>query len=248
MRTVESQIAAGPSCTAAIMLSALLAACAPQSGGASFSTATVAALHDLAVESAGNPNPKAPIEFDGFSILPPQGEHWIQQRHPPDPKSTWLQPIAFLKVLPQHNPEHGIHTVVANVEARKLTETERRQTATKEGREDFLNFGLQVLAENDRVNAESKQDRIISTKGHLDSSLSYDCLKYDVFAETQHVKGFEGRRFYVEFHTYACIDPESKMIVKLAYAQRLPPNTTPVDLSVEGESFLKSLKFTTPVG
>lgn len=224
----------------------LLTACVPQAENTRLRMATIAAVLDFNVLPAANSSPRASIQFDGWSISPPPGEHWVEQRHSLDPKSDWVIPVAFFKVLPKRNSEAGVHAAVATVETRKLSEADRRQTNTEDGRQAFMNYGLQFLIQADKANAAAKWDRIISSKGYLDSSIRYDCLRYDLSVESRHVTGFEGRPFYIEFHTYACIDPGAQMIVKLSYGQRVPPDTAPVDLSVEGEAFLNSLKFTSP--
>ena len=227
----------------AIFSALLLPACAVHSD---YTRLHIAALQHFDVVATSKRNPNGPIQFDGWSILPPQGEHWIEQWLIPDRTANWVKPIAFVKVVPQRNPEFGIHSVIAAAETHNLTESERRHAATTAGRRDFLNEGLQVLMEVDKVNAKAKQDRIISSRGQLDKSIGYDCLRYDVLVESRHVPRLQGRLYFTEYHTYACIDPGARIIVKLSYGQRVPPDAVPVDLRIEGEPFLKSVTFTPP--
>ncbi len=50
--------------------------------------------------------------------------------------------------------------------------------------------------------------------------------------------------FMIDYHAYECINPSLTMIVSMSYVQTVNSKAKPVDLSKEGEKFLRSLHFT----
>ena len=235
----------------ALLIAALLGACAPREDDAMVSTQTVLALHNShEFAPAGNPNPAARIQIDGFSILPPQGEHWIEEPYPPAGEGGWNTRTLFIKIIAQEQPQLGPHSVIAVVQTFDLRADARQKLADKDSRRRFLAAMSEALVKSTKARAEVEPNkyRLISAKADPDYTLGYDCLRFDLTGELLAVPHFEGRTFVLDVHTYRCIDPTHAMIVELSYSQRTPRGINPIDVTSEGEPFLKSLRFAVPIG
>lgn len=227
-----------------VLILLVLTACNPNGGVNAESLAT---KHDNAeFKFAGNPDPNERIELPGFSVSTPRGENWIEgPRLPdPDPNDHGMQArLHFVKVLPQY-PEFGPHTVFAQVGTVFLSEWDRRLASA--GVREFMRFRMKYAMASDKVSVTPRQ-HLMSQQAKLDQSIGYTCYKYDAVLEDRGVKGFPNVAFVIDFHSYECIDPSLRMIVSLYYSQRVHPEAKPADLRREGEQFLKSLKFTSPI-
>ncbi len=238
---------------AVLLVAGALAACAQSDEGtAASSDKVIAALHDShSFELAGNPNPGARIDLGGFSILPPQGEHWIEEPFPPASiaGSGWALRILFSKVLPQPQPEQGMQTAIAAVETQALPPQLRTLLQDQQNRQKYLRTLANALMEQAKVDAESQpqKQRVISQKAEPDYAVGYDCVRWDYNGEVLAVPHFEGKPFLIQTHLYQCLDPSHSMFVRLGYSQRTPRTLQPVDITSEGEGFFKSLRFATPV-
>jgi hypothetical protein len=233
-----------------VLIAGLLAACAAREDDAAVSTQEIIALHDShAFAPAGNPNPAARIQIDGFSILPPQGERWIEEPITPPAEEGWTFRIVFTKIIAQPQPQLGPHTVVAVAKTFNFPPELRQRLADKETRRRFLTATSQALVAKLRAEAEAEPSkyRLISAKADPDYSLGYDCIKGEYTVEQLADPSFVGRVFLLEVHAYRCLDPAHSMSVEMFYSQRTPRGINPIDLTSEGEPFLKSLRFAVPV-
>lgn len=228
-----------------LLLSAFCAACTATGGLADAPLQTAPVIHDALVAGpATAPDPKDRIQFAGFSILPPQGEHWVEWPRL-QAGDDWKIYAMFWKVVPQPGPAVGPHTVFAQVKAMEIPIEMGRQLTTEKSRQDFLQFVMNASVEADKAQSTGRL-RLLSIAASPDQSIGYDCFKYDAVAEDRGIAGFEGKAFTMDFHAYTCLDPALKVIVQLLYSQRVPPGRVPIDLKAEGDSFLKGLSFTTP--
>lgn len=237
-------------CVGVILITGLLAACAAREDDAAVSTQAIIALHDShEFAPAGNPNPGARIQIEGFSILPPQGERWIEEPFAPPATEGWTYRIVFTKILAQTQPQLGPHTAIAVVKTFNLPPDFRRRLADKESRRKFLVATSQGLIASAKAEAEAEPSkyRLISITADPDYTLGYDCIRWDMRGELLAVPNFVGRAFLIEVHNYRCLDPTHSMIVEMFYSQRAPRGINPIDLTNEGEPFLKSLRFAVPV-
>jgi hypothetical protein len=191
------------------------------------------------VKYANNPEPEGRITFlSGFSFLPPQGENWIEgpRKPEPDPNNFGLvHRLAFAKLLPQ-NEERGPHTVLANIFTMRVT----RQNKELEPKE-FMRFRMRVTLASDRV---VKNSKVVSQKADLDETLGYHCFRYDAEFENLGVVGFRGVPFKIDNHLIECIAPSRDFVVRMQYGQMTPPEVEAIDITREGEGFLKTLQFT----
>ncbi len=230
----------------------LLSACARSDEVSAVSSDQfIGALHDShEFAPAGNPNPNARIDLGGFSILPPQGEHWIEEPFPPKSLGgDWALRVLFVKVLPQPQPEQGMQSAIAAVQTMTLSPQLRQLLQDQQNRQKYLRALANTLVEQAKVEAESQPQkfRVISEKAEPDYAIGYDCIRWDHAGEVLAVPNFEGKPFLLESHVYQCLDPSHSMLVQLGYSQRTPRALKPVDITSEGEGFLKSLRFAAPV-
>ena len=169
-------------------------------------------------------DPSKPIEFQGFSILPPQGGAWKIAD-----KTQYNAMIGKDAI----GTKKGPHTFVAMV-----------RTFTIENdfdkKEDFLQYFKKKLEESlDPRFTLKKSDVRLHERGDA------LCVKYDQLSEDRGVPGFQDSVFQMDLHCIACRHPDNpKMIIDVGYSQRVPPGADRVPMEAEGEPYLNRLRFT----
>lgn len=172
-----------------------------------------------------------PIEFQGFSILPPNGENWFisgQNKYK----------VLFVKRLDSQSS--ATNTKAYGLEAQVRTFFVSPQLKTHK----------EIL---EHIDAEKKKnvnagERLLTfNSSSMNGSLGSDCLKYDWKLEDRGVPVI-GRAaievFIREEHGFTCLHPNyPQYVVELAYGQRYLEGKQLSIPGVEVESFLKSLKF-----
>lgn len=81
-----------------------------------------------------------------------------------------------------------------------------------------------------------------SVEAKLDDTLGV-CFRIDVISEDRGAPGTMNSPALIDVRGYECLAPSSRFYIRAFYSQRTPANAEPVDLSSEGEAFLKSLEF-----
>jgi hypothetical protein len=198
----------------------------------------LALYENMFIKYANNPEPEQRITFpSGFSFVPPQAENWIEGPRKPEPDLAnygLVHRLGFAKLLPQ-DEERGPHTALANVFTMRVT----RQNKSVDPQE-FMRFRMRTTVASDKV---VKNSKIVSQKAELNDTLGYQCFRYDAVFENLGVAGFQGVPFKVDYHVMECIAPSREFVVRLQYGQMTPPDVEPIDITREGEVFLKSLRF-----
>jgi hypothetical protein len=201
---------------------------------------TLTLYESMFFKYANNPGPEERITFlSGFSLLAPQGENWIEgpRKPEPDPSNYGLvHRLVFTKLLPQ-DEERGPHTVLANVFTMRIAR-QNKETNPQE----FMRYRMRLVMGGDKV---VKNSKVVSQKAELDETLGYHCFRYDAVFENYGVVGFRSVPFKVDYHVMECIAPSREFVVRMQYGQMTPPNVEPIDITREGEGFLKSLQFAT---
>jgi YVTN family beta-propeller protein len=169
-------------------------------------------------------DPSNPIEFQGFSILPPQEGEWKLVRN-------WYNAMLAKDTV---KTKKGSHTFIAMVQTSTIEEDfEKKEVFLQHVKENFLEKGL------------LSRYRIISTDLKFHDIEDALCVRYDQLLEDRGVPGSRGSVFMMELHGVTCRHPDNpKMIINLGYSQRTPPGVKRVPLEEEGEPFLSSLSFT----
>jgi len=174
-------------------------------------------------------NPSQRLDFDAFSILPPNGENW-----------SVVNPAVFRQQIPDLlvifsktvTPPSRFHTVTATVRGGRLPNSAGSRTEL-----------LQLLARNNFVQTEQRY-RPVSFNIAPDKTLAPDCLRYDGVIEDRGVPGYPGSLFIWDQHGFVCLHPYvQEGAIDIQYSQRWLQGEQPLLLEVEGESFLRSLVF-----
>jgi len=173
-------------------------------------------------------DPTQRLEFEKFSILPPQGKQWFVA--PPSLRKQGLNIIAqFFKLT---TPPSKTHTVVATVMARRVP-------ISAGSRAERVQKFAQVYSEG------TNRERPISVNISPDRTLAPDCVRYDVTYEDHGVPGYPGSIFIFDGHGFVCLHPDlPDAVIDIQYSQRRLQEEPPLSLEAEGEPFVKSLLFT----
>lgn len=230
----------------AAALLVLLAACdKPYAPASATSALEFGVLHDsMSVKFADNPEKKERVRRFGVSFVAPQGENWIELPRPPKPnvESYGVQTLArFSKILPQKSD--GPHTAIAEVSISYVPPF--MQDAVSADPRGFIRFLMNETVK--ATKAATGRIKATSVEANLDDTIG-TCFRLDVLQEDRGVYGFANVPFALDLHGFQCVDPSSKFVAIISYSQRRPPNVVPIDLTREGEEFLKSLESSPPEG
>jgi hypothetical protein len=181
-------------------------------------------LISIAVIAGGCATLRGRRQFDGFSIMPPQGEGWTAREHPEQGV-----PIAF-SLGPPTQERPG--TVVAMVQQTYLALPQ-----------DLVRLAESVAEDHWK---EPRYSRI-AFKTAVDRSLGADCIRHAARMEDRGVPGYPaGSVFIFEVRGFRCVHPsDPRLVIDISYSQRFPLGQVwdPVfDPNVE--PFLRSLVFT----
>ena len=174
-------------------------------------------------------NPDQRLEFDAFSILPPDGEGWSLMNPAPFRKGIPDLLVLFSKTA---TPASRFHTVTATVRGGRLPNMAGSRAEI-----------LQQLASINFVQTEQRY-RPVTFNISPDKTLAPDCLRYDGVIEDRGVHGYQGSVFLWDQHGFVCIHPYvPEGAIDIQYSQRWPQGEQPLPLEAEGEAFLRSLEF-----
>jgi YVTN family beta-propeller protein len=172
------------------------------------------------------PRPAQRMQFDGFSILPPQGDWYIAPTLPKD--EAWRSVAGFVKPASDGAPGSAIwaSTAVANIDTPFPT------------REQLL----QQLVRNREAELRTGRFRLLEFRSAPGPSPG--CQRYDAVVEDRAVPEFPGAVFVLTLRHAICLHPNAPTLaVNMAYSERRRQGKPAVPLEGEGEPFLTSLQF-----
>lgn len=173
------------------------------------------------------PEPHKRLEAPAFSLLPPQGSNWVQPSAEFSPHTR-----TFFKETGDR-----AHTIAAS--ARILLAPPDRGAGAQ-----LLERELQLKRES----FSAGRHQLKHFDGHPESGADSACARYDLRAVDLGVPDHKGQPFDFDVHGRLCLHPDfPQLFVEIEYSQRIPPGAKFIDLGVEGEGFLASLKLT-PLG
>ena len=168
------------------------------------------------------------MQFDSFSILPPQGDRWyVASTLPKD--DLWRSVAGFVKQGSGDTPGAAIWatTAVANIET------------PFPSREQLL----QQLVRSREAELRGGRFRLVEFRSAPGPSPA--CHRYDAVAEDRAVPEFPGVVFVLTVHHTLCLHPNAPTLaVNMAYSERRQQGQPAAKLEAEGEPFLTSLQFT----
>lgn len=171
-------------------------------------------------------NPTQRLEFEGFSILPPQGENWFMTAGLREVQGA-IVIVSFGKRL---TPPSKTHTVTATVSAVRLPDSAGNRAER-----------LQKYAQI----PPSGRFRVVSVNISPDTTLAPDCVRIDATSEDRGVPGHPDSIFIMDQHSFVCFHPYfPDAAIDIQYSQRRLQEEAPLSLEAEGEPFVKSLIFT----
>lgn len=104
-------------------------------------------------------------------------------------------------------------------------------------------FGMVEKAKEEEMRTGRFQPR--SYKASRQRYREADCHRYDAEVEDHGVPKFKDKVFILEMHGLTCLHPEvPTAFVDIQYSQRRLATEEPVDITAEGEEFIRSLQFT----
>ncbi len=228
----------------AMSLLLVLSGCAGTERPAGPSVEAAYLLHGLIADGlGGGPDPKERKQFSGFSVMPPDGPDWSESAAEPS-DDHWKTQIIFWRAIAEPHPERGPHTAFAVVRNIALTSEIRSRLETVDDQRGFMEAMMNQTLLTDQAAAIAAGGlRIAYQKAVLDETLGYECFSYAVAMEGRGSSEDKEFDFVMDLHSFICLDPALGMIVQTAYSQLVPRGDTAIDLSREGDAFLKSIVF-----
>ncbi len=167
-------------------------------------------------------NPQERLQFEGFSILPPQGETWTVMYS--DNKG-----ITFGRYTGER-----LHTIMASVRIKKQ---EALAVALKE-HSDLSQY------EKEKVGPDNQRFRGFDIKVVWECYKSKDCARYDFTVEDHGAPYASDSVLILTGYGFSLLHPDGKHIVEISYSQRLPKGDVPISVETEIGPFFRSLVLT----
>ncbi len=167
-------------------------------------------------------NPQERFQFQGFSILPPQGETWTVTDS--DSKG-----ITFRRYTGER-----LHTIMASVRMKKH---EALAVALKKHSDLSQYVKGEVGSDNERYKG-------LDIKVVWECYQSKDCARYDFTVEDHGAPYASGSVLILTGYGFALLHPDGKHIVEISYSQRLPKGDTQIPVETEVDPFFRSLVLT----
>jgi len=160
-------------------------------------------------------------ELKGYSILPPQGKDWFELKRDP-------QTVFFGKKIASRT-----HAFAATAMSAPITDKFENPQA-------FLDYVSRMLP----MRGDGRH-RVIENRVEVDVRLGDFCVRHHTTAEDRDAPYAQGRTLLAETFGITCLHPDNpNLIISVSYTERGNPAETSAELRAEGESFVRSLKFT----
>lgn len=173
-------------------------------------------------------DPTQRLEFEKFSILPPQGENWFKTSPALRKQQGPSVIVSFFKLATPPSITHTVGAVVYGGRA-PLSSGSRAERLQKIARVYF---------------EQTERNRPVSVNISPDRTLAPDCMRYDGTVEDRGVPRYPGSIFIMDMHGFICLHPDLPDVAfDIQYSQRRLQEEPPLSLEAEGEPFLKSLLF-----
>jgi len=160
-------------------------------------------------------------ELEGYSILPPQGKDWYELKRDP-------QTVFFGKKIASRT-----HAFVATAMSALITDK-------FESPEAFLDYVSRMLPLRG-----DKRHTVIANRVEIDNRPGRFCVRHYTKAEDRDAPYAQGKTLLAETFGVSCLHPDNPNLnISVSYTERGNPAETSAELRAEGESFVRSLKFT----
>ena len=178
--------------------------------------------------------PGTPIQYNGFSILPPQEKEWVAQKGAPGERTL----ACFSRFPSKQEAGAGApHTVVALVMAARQPDVPRHN------RKELINYLT------DRLKKEwwgEERHEPVSFEASEDTKAGPYCIKWSLTVEDRGVPGYTGEVFMFGGSGLRCAHPDlTSLVTDVSYTQRFRQGGKWIaKFDPAAEAFLKSFRFT----
>ncbi len=171
-------------------------------------------------------DPAAVYQLEGYSVLPPPGKSWFKMQHD-------RQQALFGKKL--DSPTHSFAAMAASGLIDEKFET----------REQFQDYVNKLRT----ADFDAARYRVIEFDSSVDNTFAAWCVRYRLKHTDRNAVLSRNRTLLVEDFGVTCLHPDKRdLVVDVGYSERGRQAELNAELSAElrkeGESFMRSLKFT----
>ena len=160
--------------------------------------------------------------MDGYTILPPQGQGWFEmdrERHS----------VYFGKRL--SSPTHSFIAIALSAPV----------GGSFENVESFRQHVARQLADN----SGDARSKVTIAAVEIDANAGPFCVRYQTRTDDRGAANARGKTLLAETFGLSCLHTENNSIaIDVSYTERGLPGETGTRLRDEGETFIRSIKFT----
>lgn len=165
--------------------------------------------------------PNMIYELEGYSVLAPQGKDWFELKRD-------RHNVVFGKKIKSRT-----HAFIATAMSVQITEKFDKP-------EEFRDYVSKTPLE-----PGDKRTKLIENRVELDQSFSRFCVRTHTRAEDRGAVYAKGKPLLLETFGVSCLHPaDPGLAVSVSYSERGHLAETSAELRAQGESFVRSLKFT----
>jgi len=181
-----------------------------------FSGNACAQLRAMPVTASG-----VAYELEGYSILPPQGKNWFELKRD-------RQTVFFGKKIASRT-----HAFIATAMSAPITD----RFENPEEFRDYISRKLPLRGD--------ERHTVIENWVEMDNRPDRFCVRHYTKAEDRDAPYAQGKTLVAETFGVSCLHPDNANLnITVSYTERGDPAETSAELRAEGESFVRSLKFT----
>ena len=159
--------------------------------------------------------------MERYSVLSPQGKDWFELKRD-------KQNVYFGKKLASRT-----HSFIATA----MSVTIDEKFLNPEQFHDYVSKMLTLRGD--------ERHTVIENRVELDNTLGRFCVRYYTKAEDRDAIYAKGKSLLTETSGISCLHPEQPgLSIDVSYTERGYPAESSADIKAEGESFVRSLKFT----
>lgn len=165
--------------------------------------------------------PNMIYELEGYSVLAPQGKDWFELKRD-------RHNVVFGKKIKSRT-----HAFIATAMSVQITEKFDKP-------EEFHDYVSKTPLE-----PGDKRTKLIENRVELDQSFGRFCVRIHTRAEDRGAVYAKGKPLLLETFGVSCLHPaDPGLAVSVSYSERGHLAETSAELRAQGESFVRSLKFT----
>jgi len=165
--------------------------------------------------------PGALYEMERYSVLAPPGDDWFELMR--DKKYVY-----FGKKIASRT-----HSFIATAISTSITE----KFANPEAFKDYVSRSLPLRGD--------ERQTVVENRVEMDDTLGRYCVRYYTKGEDRDALYAAGQTLSVETYGISCLHPDyPSLSIDVSYTERGQPTESSTALQAEGESFVRSLKFT----